>query len=1145
MTSPPAPGPTPKPPFVAFLSYRHADADRAWARWLVRRIEGYKVPRHLGLGRRRLGRVFRDDDELGASSDLSAAIVDALERSENLVVICSPRTPESRWVDREIEQFHALGKGDRIVAFLGEGSPRESFPAALRELQREPLAADARARAGLSARRARENALLRVLARLIGCEYDDLRQREQQRRQRFWRAVALSASALVLVLVGLTVLAVKSRNEARYERDRALALGLAQAATAASERDAQLATLLARRAVALHDAPDTRTCLRQALAAPGVRWRLPTSGTYLGVAWSPGGDRAIVHELGGRVRVLDADGAVLADFVGARVSGPPLFAPDGSFALVAGDEGSLLRISPEGAIEARATPTAGEELDHVRIDEGGAAVWVRDGDLVRRLDAQLVETARIEVGERGVRSFLPIPDGEHVIVLAKNGHVLRLPFGEEAPFLAELPSWGASTMTWEVPGRSFLVADPGLYPAHRVDLTTQPPHVEELPSATVAVPLHARRGVVREGALEVHEQDGTLRASRAAGRARRVVLDAGGRVVVALADGDVVTLDAVSGAGATWSGARATKPLEVASTRGGTRLLLATGQEGLWCVDLSHGELGAHVAPTPMLWSDGGPSFLALAGSAVQRVDTAGRVLRIYRMPGRLVRAAVESTDGTSVAVGYADGTCCVWHGDGHQIADVDLAIGAITALRAHPAGGWIVAGEVGAARLLAADGSAGRRLGGHVGALTHLAVAGSGARVLTGTEGEQVRLWQGDGTPLTLLHLGGDRVRFADFLTGSDGVALVGASRARLFDAEGNVIAFLEAGQETFEGAVPTPDGRLLVYGTRVRVLGPAGDSRLLPSPSVAGARLAPGGGRALLWTPGPFADVLDMVHGGIRPLGGHAGRVTAAAFLPGGAGLATGTSLGAAHLWSDEGALRAVLELGEAPVRELLPDPTGRHLLVRDDLGMLRHVLLDDRDVDELAARRGRRELTWAERVAYQDLLGDPGPDPTPARIAEAVEALDRVLALSDEEMATPAGRAVEQELDDLGRALAPGSTEDDRRDIVLAAIGRVRPEDARRLEQGLRMKFHLRPTTARKLAKLRTLLEAWRKDHGRYPTDEQGLAVLDPGGSVQGVGAAEASPLLDAWGAVFRYRTEGEGYVLSSAGPDGLHGTDDDIR
>ena len=35
--------------------------------------------------------VFRDEEELSANADLSATICRALERSENLIVICSPR----------------------------------------------------------------------------------------------------------------------------------------------------------------------------------------------------------------------------------------------------------------------------------------------------------------------------------------------------------------------------------------------------------------------------------------------------------------------------------------------------------------------------------------------------------------------------------------------------------------------------------------------------------------------------------------------------------------------------------------------------------------------------------------------------------------------------------------------------------------------------------------------------------------------------------------------------------------------------------------------------------------------------------------------------------------------------------------------
>src|SRR5262245_45300550 len=86
--------------YDAFISYRHHQADRQWAKWLHRRLETYRTPR--ALRQRgvlpRLGRVFRDEDELAASADLGNRIDDALRTSRFLIVICSPRTPESRWV---------------------------------------------------------------------------------------------------------------------------------------------------------------------------------------------------------------------------------------------------------------------------------------------------------------------------------------------------------------------------------------------------------------------------------------------------------------------------------------------------------------------------------------------------------------------------------------------------------------------------------------------------------------------------------------------------------------------------------------------------------------------------------------------------------------------------------------------------------------------------------------------------------------------------------------------------------------------------------------------------------------------------------------------------------------------------------------
>src|SRR3954447_26456879 len=135
--------------YAAFISYRHADVDRRWAKWLHKALETYRVPKKLARERglpRRVGRCFRDEEELPASSDLSREIDAALERSRFLIVVCSPRTPASRWVNREVERFREMGRHDQILALLIDGEPRESFPRALVEIRRTVVDA-----AGLSA----------------------------------------------------------------------------------------------------------------------------------------------------------------------------------------------------------------------------------------------------------------------------------------------------------------------------------------------------------------------------------------------------------------------------------------------------------------------------------------------------------------------------------------------------------------------------------------------------------------------------------------------------------------------------------------------------------------------------------------------------------------------------------------------------------------------------------------------------------------------------------------------------------------------------------------------------------------------------------------------------------------------------------
>jgi hypothetical protein len=123
--------------YAVFLSYRHADnkeQGRQWATWLHQVLEGYEIPADL-IGTKNnkgdtippsLYPVFRDEEELPADADLTRNIQQALERSGLLVVICSPRAAESRFVAEEIRYFKELGNGDRILALMIDGEPNVS-----------------------------------------------------------------------------------------------------------------------------------------------------------------------------------------------------------------------------------------------------------------------------------------------------------------------------------------------------------------------------------------------------------------------------------------------------------------------------------------------------------------------------------------------------------------------------------------------------------------------------------------------------------------------------------------------------------------------------------------------------------------------------------------------------------------------------------------------------------------------------------------------------------------------------------------------------------------------------------------------------------------------------------------------------------
>ncbi len=222
--------------YDAFISYRHTELDKFVAENLHKQLEAFRLPksiakRHQGE-KNKIERVFRDKEELPLTSNLEDPIVQALENSEWLIVICSPRLRESMWCKKEIETFVKLRGRERVLAVLIEGEPADSFPDELLfkiekrtlpdgtveeiKVPVEPLAADVRGKTKKEVLKAMKTEVLRLLAAMFRLTYDDLRQRHRERRMRRILTASLIGGAACL-LFGLystaTALRIHRQNE--------------------------------------------------------------------------------------------------------------------------------------------------------------------------------------------------------------------------------------------------------------------------------------------------------------------------------------------------------------------------------------------------------------------------------------------------------------------------------------------------------------------------------------------------------------------------------------------------------------------------------------------------------------------------------------------------------------------------------------------------------------------------------------------------------------------------------------------------------------------------------------------------------------------------------------------------------------------
>jgi tetratricopeptide (TPR) repeat protein len=209
--------------YRAFITYAHEDEEKA--RWLRKKLEGFSVPKNL-IGQKgkfgkipsRLYPIFRDRDELPGSAQLGSIIEQALQDSSHLIVLCSPHAVKSRWVNEEIRLFKQMGKGDRILCLILDGEPmaedlvhskgKECLPLAVRrkidqdgnlvdEID-EPGAADLR-----DSGDGEKDAVLKIVAGLLGLGLDEIKQRDIIARQR--KLALITAFSVLFAFSGIAL----------------------------------------------------------------------------------------------------------------------------------------------------------------------------------------------------------------------------------------------------------------------------------------------------------------------------------------------------------------------------------------------------------------------------------------------------------------------------------------------------------------------------------------------------------------------------------------------------------------------------------------------------------------------------------------------------------------------------------------------------------------------------------------------------------------------------------------------------------------------------------------------------------------------------------------------------------------------------
>jgi WD40 repeat protein len=935
--------------YWAFVSYSHRD--KAIAGAMHSALERYRVPRRLvgRIGRdgavpRRIVPLFRDLDELPTSSDLGSAIREALAASRYLIVVCSPSAAASIWVNQEVLEFKRLGRANRILCLIVDGEPnasskpgasRECFCPALRHAVDaegrltaepvEPLAADIR-----PGNDSRWDARLKLVAGLIGINYDDLKQREKSRQR--WRHV-LAAAAAIALTIGVAGSWMAINDRAQEARRQQIFATTRNAAKLLEDQFyvgviTQALTVLPARLRPDQDPPhELVALLEQALDRNRFETLLrghANEADSLAVARQ--GDRLVTASLDRSVRIWDIGAGTSETLSTGPRSRHAILSPNGDRVAAAGDDGRI-RIYDAGSRALLRELTGhqpGKIVRRLAFDAAGDLLISGSDDGTGRIwDARSGAERFVLEGHRtGVHAVLYSSDKRLAVTISNDAAMLWSV--DDGRRLATLAGAGVGFRTGAVDPQGARLA---LAIGRQINLW-------DIADATAPrmVATLQHKGLLNALAFD---QTGARLASASEDRTARLWDVATGRLIEKMPHGDSVRDVVFNAAGdriATasndftarlWDG-HSGEPIPYQMLRGHTQYVfaLAFAPSGQWLVTSSG--INARGDPSLRLW------------------DMKPRPERTLTGHNEPVRRAVFSPGGDRIATAALDGRVLFWDaGTLALIPDLDFV---------H-----------------------------HDGAVYSVAFDPTGTRVVTASADRTARIW--DLATGRSIELGGHdaRVTYASFDPSGQRVVTVSGTKARVLDAATGqpLDIVLQHSKEPFSAMfnrsgdlllTAEHDERALIWdartGRQLQVLGKSNGH----NKSVNWASFDPSGTRAVTVSDDETARIWNVADGTLigAPLRHEAGEwVLGAAFHPTQSLLVTSTLMGRLYFWDlQTSRLLAIRHAHNGDyIYSVAFDPSGSRLVTasRDQTAAVHPVRIDHQATSDRAravvARIGSR--------------------------------------------------------------------------------------------------------------------------------------------------------------------------------------------